>query len=177
MWWRAAKHRGNGFEHYKREGCSIKFQNTEFITEEQIQNLAARINYRRRRSYTCVVHVELRTHHRSWQYVTRKQITAREALPAAFHACAFVQRIATVQREHPYRTHSYLSKIQTCHATRHGGAWRERRYNSYPFSTSTLDGGEWLALRPSRALPPGKDPQYPFYRKLSGHQSQSGHRG
>jgi hypothetical protein len=28
-----------------------------------------------------------------------------------------------------------------------------RRYSSYSFSTSALDGGEWSASRPGRALP------------------------
>jgi hypothetical protein len=41
-------------------------------------------------------------------------------------------------------------------ATRHGGAWGERRYSSYSFSTSTLDGGVWLASRPGRAFTPGE---------------------
>jgi hypothetical protein len=31
----------------------------------------------------------------------------------------------------------------------------ERRYSSYSFLTSALDGGEWSALRPGRALLPG----------------------
>jgi hypothetical protein len=43
-----------------------------------------------------------------------------------------------------------------CPATRHGGAWGERRCSSYSFSTSALDGGEWSASRPGRALPPGE---------------------
>jgi hypothetical protein len=34
----------------------------------------------------------------------------------------------------------------------------ERRYNSYSFSTSALDGGEWSASRLGRALAPGKEP-------------------
>jgi hypothetical protein len=34
----------------------------------------------------------------------------------------------------------------------------ERRYSSYSFLTSALDGGEWSAPRPGRALPHGKDP-------------------
>jgi hypothetical protein len=47
--------------------------------------------------------------------------------------------------------------------TRHyGGAWGERRYSSCSFSTSALDGGEWSATRPSRALPPGKGPPVPI---------------
>jgi hypothetical protein len=34
----------------------------------------------------------------------------------------------------------------------------ERRYSSYSFS---LDGGEWSASRPGRALAPGKGPPVP----------------
>jgi hypothetical protein len=43
--------------------------------------------------------------------------------------------------------------------------WRhmgERRYSSYSFSTSALDGGEWSASRPGRALPPGKEHPVPI---------------
>jgi hypothetical protein len=55
-----------------------------------------------------------------------------------------------------------INKI-SCLATRHGGVWRgERRYNSYSFLTSALDGGEWSASRPGRALPPGKGPPVPI---------------
>jgi hypothetical protein len=35
-------------------------------------------------------------------------------------------------------------------------------YSSYSFMTSALDGGEWSALRPGRALPPGKGPPVPI---------------
>jgi hypothetical protein len=31
-------------------------------------------------------------------------------------------------------------------------------YSSYSFTTSVLDGGEWSASRPGRALPREKDP-------------------
>jgi hypothetical protein len=41
-------------------------------------------------------------------------------------------------------------------ATRRGGAWGERRYSSYSFSTLALDGGEWSASRPGRAFTPGE---------------------
>jgi hypothetical protein len=41
----------------------------------------------------------------------------------------------------------------------HGG---ERRYSSYSYLTSALDGGEWWASRPGRALPPGKEPLVPI---------------
>jgi hypothetical protein len=37
----------------------------------------------------------------------------------------------------------------------------ERRYSSYSFLTSALEGGEWSASRPSCALPPGKEPPVP----------------
>jgi hypothetical protein len=53
----------------------------------------------------------------------------------------------------------------------------ERRYSSFSFLISEVDGDEWLASRPGRALPPGKDPRYPLYRRLGGPQSRSGHRG
>jgi hypothetical protein len=35
---------------------------------------------------------------------------------------------------------------------------RERRYSSYSFLTSALNGGEWSASRPGRALAPRKGP-------------------
>jgi hypothetical protein len=44
-------------------------------------------------------------------------------------------------------------KVKSDPATRHGGAWGERRYSSYSFLTSALDGSEWSASRPGRALP------------------------
>jgi hypothetical protein len=46
--------------------------------------------------------------------------------------------------------------------TRHGGALGDRRYSSYCFLTSALEGGEWSASRPGRALPPGKEPPVPI---------------
>jgi hypothetical protein len=52
-------------------------------------------------------------------------------------------------------------KLQLSHYT----PWRrlgERRYSSYSFSTSVLDGGEWSASRPGRALAPGKGPPVPI---------------
>jgi hypothetical protein len=38
----------------------------------------------------------------------------------------------------------------------------ERRYSSYSYLTSALDGGEWSASHPGRALPPGKGPPVPI---------------
>jgi hypothetical protein len=40
-----------------------------------------------------------------------------------------------------------------------------RMYNSYSFTTSALDGGEWSASRPGRALPPGKGPLVPIVQE------------
>jgi hypothetical protein len=41
----------------------------------------------------------------------------------------------------------------------------ERRYSSYSFTTSALEGGEWSASRPGRALPPGKGPPIPIVQE------------
>jgi hypothetical protein len=39
------------------------------------------------------------------------------------------------------------------------------KYGSYSFSTSAVDGGEWSASRPGRALPPGKGPPVPIVQE------------
>jgi hypothetical protein len=44
-------------------------------------------------------------------------------------------------------------------AWRHMGGEEE---NSYSYLNSALDGGEWSASRPGRALPPGKGPPVPI---------------
>jgi hypothetical protein len=49
----------------------------------------------------------------------------------------------------------------------------EGRYSSYSFSISAIDGGEWSASLPGRALAPEKGPPV----RLGGPQSWSGHRG
>jgi hypothetical protein len=49
------------------------------------------------------------------------------------------------------------------------------RYSSYSFSTSALDG-IIVSVTPRRALTRGKDPRYPFDRRLGVPQSWSGHR-
>jgi hypothetical protein len=55
--------------------------------------------------------------------------------------------------------------VKSSPATRHGGAWGERRYSSYSFSTSALDGAEWSASRHGRTLPPGKGPPVPIVQE------------
>jgi hypothetical protein len=42
------------------------------------------------------------------------------------------------------------------HTTAHAGACGERKYRSYSFLSSALDGGEWSASRLGRALAPGE---------------------
>jgi hypothetical protein len=57
-----------------------------------------------------------------------------------------------------WRCVTYSGEKWSSPATRHGGALGERRYCSYTFLTSALEGGEWSASRPGRALPLGKEP-------------------
>jgi hypothetical protein len=47
----------------------------------------------------------------------------------------------------------------------HRGALGERRYSSYSFLTSALEGCEWSASRPGHALPPGKEPPVPIVQE------------
>jgi hypothetical protein len=44
-------------------------------------------------------------------------------------------------------------------------AWGERRCSSYSLSTSALDGGEWSASCPDRALDPRKGPPVPIVQE------------
>jgi hypothetical protein len=52
----------------------------------------------------------------------------------------------------------YTAKAVPLHAMK--ALWGER-YSSYSFPTSALDGGEWSAPRPGRALVPRKGPPVP----------------
>jgi hypothetical protein len=55
------------------------------------------------------------------------------------------------------------AKAVPLHATEaHVG---ERSYGSYSFSTSALDGGEWSASCPGRALPRGEGPSVPIVQE------------
>jgi hypothetical protein len=44
----------------------------------------------------------------------------------------------------------------------------ERRYSSYSYLTSALDGGEWSASRLGSALPPGEEPPVPIGQEAAG---------
>jgi hypothetical protein len=52
-----------------------------------------------------------------------------------------------------------------------------RRYSSYSFLSSALDGGDWSASRSSRALPLGKYTLCALDGRLGGPQRWSVHRG
>jgi hypothetical protein len=54
--------------------------------------------------------------------------------------------------------HFYIAKAVPLHTM-------EIRYSSYSFSTSALDGREWLASRPGRALALGKGPTVPIVQE------------
>jgi hypothetical protein len=58
----------------------------------------------------------------------------------------------------------YKGKAVSQHT--YGGAW-ERRYSSYSFTTSALDGGEWSASHLGRALPPGKGHRLPVVQETA----------
>jgi hypothetical protein len=69
-------------------------------------------------------------------------------------------------------------KSKAVPATRHGGTWGERRYSSYSYLTSALDGGvSGQRHAPAALYPRGKDPRYPLDRTLGGPQSRSGRSG
>jgi hypothetical protein len=59
----------------------------------------------------------------------------------------------------------YSKKKLSSPITRHGGAWGEKRYSSYSFTTSALDGGEWSVSRPGCALRPEKGPPVPIVQE------------
>jgi hypothetical protein len=73
-----------------------------------------------------------------------------------------------------FKSNKLKAKAVTLHATRCLGR-EEVQFLLIPDLGTRW--GEWSASRPGRALPPGKGPRYPLYRRLGGPQSRSGHRG
>jgi hypothetical protein len=83
------------------------------------------------------------------------------------HRCFVVWQPFSVSGDHGARKIEVIYGITIFRfkknlATRHGSMWEERRFYSYSFLISALDGGEWSASRPGRALPPGKEPPVPI---------------
>jgi hypothetical protein len=66
----------------------------------------------------------------------------------------------------PYKsvrhTTDYSNKGKAVPQHTYAGASGERRYSSYSFTTSALDGGEWSVSRPGRDLPSGKGRPVPI---------------
>jgi hypothetical protein len=101
----------------------------------------------------------------SWRMLTSYLKLDRNCFRVTYHP--------TAQLSIRKQTTSYITNIDwlvivnkwSCSTTRDEGAWGERRYSSYSFSTSALDGGEWSASRSGRALPPGKGPPVPMLQE------------
>jgi hypothetical protein len=74
----------------------------------------------------------------------------------------------TVLYSHPSKDYVVLSHVIISKAKAKSVPWRlmgESRYSCYSFSTLELDGGEWSASRPGRALTPRKCPQVPIIQE------------
>jgi hypothetical protein len=109
----------------------MKYQNRKEITE---------ILYLTHYKDSCVVTMRSRLHLQSSQH--------RYTCIYVINECAKLQR----NRKGRSVKTCMTTRNQSSPATRHGGAWGERSYSSYSFLTSSLDGGEWSASRPGRAL-------------------------
>jgi hypothetical protein len=67
---------------------------------------------------------------------------------------ALFRKKAEARNENKYEISMPICKAVPSHTMEEQG---ERKCISYSFLTSALDGGEWSASRPGRALLPGKD--------------------
>jgi hypothetical protein len=56
-------------------------------------------------------------------------------------------------------------KNKSCPTTHLWRSRGKRRYSSYSFSTSALNGDEWSASLPGLAIPPGKGPPVPIVQE------------
>jgi hypothetical protein len=65
----------------------------------------------------------------------------------------------------PNRRKPDTHRLKSSPTTRHEAAGRGEQYSCYTFSNSALDGDEWLASRPGRALPPRKGPPVPIVQE------------
>jgi hypothetical protein len=74
-------------------------------------------------------------------------------------------------------TTSHISCKSKAVLLRHAGAKGERKYSSYSFLTSALDGVSGQSYAPTAAYRREKNSRYPLDRRLGGPQSWSGHSG
>jgi len=58
-----------------------------------------------------------------------------------------------------------FTSCKSCPTTCQGGAWGERRYSSYTFSTLALDGAKWSASHPGCTLALGKGLPVPIVQE------------
>jgi hypothetical protein len=82
----------------------------------------------------------------------------------------YVNKLSELQSTHTSAVHmltalALLFAKKSCPTIRHVGVWGERRYTYNSFSTSALDGGEWSASLPGRALAPGEEPPVPIVQE------------
>jgi hypothetical protein len=96
---------------------------------------------------------------KGWHWGSQVESLSRNVI-AFWQQCSLAEQHSTFYSLVPRET--WREGLSSSPSTRHGGAWGERRYSSYSFTTSALDGGEWSASRPCRALPPGKGPPVPI---------------
>jgi hypothetical protein len=74
------------------------------------------------------------------------------------------------------RARACKSKVKTSRYCHSGDKW-EKKYSTYSFLTSALDGVSSQRHALVALYPRGKDPRFPFDRRLGGPQSWYGHRG
>jgi hypothetical protein len=97
------------------------------------------------------------------QVVSRRPLTSEARVRARFNPCRLCSlksgtgtvflraiRFSPVNISFHRRSPNSGECVIKAVPLHHGGAWWERRYSSYSFSTSALDGGEWSASRPGR---------------------------
>jgi hypothetical protein len=70
-----------------------------------------------------------------------------------------------LHREKERVSHPYKGKVKVVPLRSIEAHLGDRRYSSYSFLTSALEGGEWSASRPGRALLPGKEPSVPIVQE------------
>jgi hypothetical protein len=86
-----------------------------------------------------------------------------DLLPNMMARHAKRSRLYATLRQWKY-SHCWLALLNLSHYA----SWRrrvERRYSTYSLSTSVLDGSEWSASRPGRAIAPGKGPTVPIVQE------------
>jgi hypothetical protein len=81
---------------------------------------------------------------------------------------SFIDAIFTakqIYKKESLYTNASKVNMSTVHAMVALGRGRGEEYSSRSFLTSALEGGEWSASRPGRALPPRKEPPVPIVQE------------